>query len=114
MKWSPQPKGICARSDCGKDATQRGYCMNHYHLFRRNGVPYRQDELSEMGQTNAYERDARAALDADPPVIEWRKIRGGVKVHVSIYDPHADHPNPKPRGSKGLRPIDIEYLGEVS
>lgn len=108
------PKDTCARDDCEKVASQSMFCMNHYHLFRRNGVPYRQDELSEMGATNAYEREMRAALEADPPVIVWRKGNAGVFHAVSIDDPHEDHPNHTPRKPKGLRSVDIEFMGEVS
>lgn len=39
---------------------------------------------------NAYERAMTEALDANPPVIVWRKVRGGVKRPVSVRDPHAE------------------------
>lgn len=29
-------------------------------------------------------------LEANPPVIEWRKKNNGVRVAVSVYDPHAE------------------------
>lgn len=93
MKWTPQPKGQCGRPDCEKDASQAGFCMNHYHLFRRNGAPYRQDEMFEMQAFNAYEREWEEVLRDEPPVIEWRKTRGGVWVADRVEDPHTDNPS---------------------
>lgn len=37
-----------------------------------------------------YEMEASAALEANPPVIVWRRKNNGVWVHVSIDDPHAE------------------------
>jgi hypothetical protein len=90
MKWEPQPKGPCARTDCTKVATQAEYCMNHYHLFRRNGVPYRQDEISEQQAKNTYEQHWDEVIAANPPQIKYVR-RGMVWFAASVNDPHAEH-----------------------
>lgn len=89
MKWSPQPK-TCGRWDCREPQRQWGFCETHGRLFRRNGKPYRQDELFEMDQRNAYERDMDEALEADPPQIVWRKDNHGILRAVSVSDRHAE------------------------
>lgn len=95
MKWSPQPK-TCGRPDCSQPQRQWGYCETHGRLFRRNGRPYRQDELFEMDQRNAYEREMDEALQTDPPVIVWRldPVRK-IQVPVHIYDVHTERSNRK-------------------
>lgn len=62
---------------------------------------------------NAYEREMAEALDANPPVIVWRKGKGGVMRAVSVRDSYAERES-KPRKPKGLRSIDIEYLEDIS
>lgn len=100
MKWSPQPKEPCKRPDCDKPMRNWGYCTNHANLWRRNGTPYRRDEIDEIQAGNKYEREMDEALAADPVVIGWvLHPRRRVMVHISIYDPHQDHPNPRREAS---------------
>lgn len=40
--------------------------------------------------SNAEGARAYAALEANPPVIAWRKKSNGVWVAASVYDPHAE------------------------
>ena len=64
---------------------------------------------------NVDQIDMTEALEKNPPVIQWvLDKQRRVMVAAQIYDPHADHPNRKPRRRKGLRPIDVEYLGDLS
>jgi hypothetical protein len=42
------------------------------------------------GTANVYERAMAEALEADPPVIVWRKDKGGVRRAVEVRDPHAE------------------------
>jgi len=42
------------------------------------------------GTANAHEREMTKALDANPPVVVWRKRRDGIYVKVSVFDPHPD------------------------
>lgn len=51
-----------------------------------------------------------AALEADPPIIRYRKNNHGVMVAVSIDDPHQDVPNkPRPdRTKRLLKTIGVE------
>lgn len=42
------------------------------------------------GTFNIYRTAMDEALEADPPVIEWRKNRRGVYEAVKVLDPHAD------------------------
>jgi hypothetical protein len=60
-----------------------------------------------------YEIEMDMELDANPPVIVWAKNSRGISEAVFIDDPHAETPA-KPRQPKGLRAIDIEYIGEIS
>lgn len=90
MKWSPQPKDKCARADCDKAARQWGFCINHSILWRRNGVPYTQQEVAEMHEANRHSQEMDAALEANPPRIRWRKDKHGIMRAVSIQDPHAE------------------------
>jgi hypothetical protein len=64
--------------------------------------------------TNNYEREMAKVLEANPPVIVWQ-LDPVKKVQVPVYisDPHAERES-KPRKPKGLRPIDIEYLEDIS
>jgi len=114
VKWNPQPKDPCGRPDCNKEQRELGFCLTHVALFRRNGAPYRQDELAEMRDSNKHQTEMDAALEEDPPIIQWIPNGKGVLVGYVIHDPHEDHPNHKPRKPKGLRSIDIKFMGEVS
>jgi len=40
--------------------------------------------------TNRYEYEATVALNANPPVITWRRKNNGVWVATSVHDPHAE------------------------
>ena len=95
MKWSPQPKDRCARPDCDQEARQWTYCEPHGRLFRRNGTPYRQDEIDEQRAANKYEQEMDEALAARPPVIVWVPNRRGVSKAVVLYDPHTERANRK-------------------
>jgi hypothetical protein len=114
MKWGPQPKPRCGRPECGKQSRQWGYCPNHAALLERNGTPYTREEVAGMHAANRHEQEMDAALAANPPVIVWQ-FDPIAKVQVAIYiqDPHAERES-KPRKPKGLRPIDIEYLEDIS
>ena len=83
--------GTCARTDCTVLPKQGAWCPKHARQVTRTGSPYRRDELDDMRAGNKYEREMTEALEADPPVIEWRldPVR---RIHVpwSIYDPHAE------------------------
>lgn len=68
---------------------------------------------AETETDNAWVKAMDAALEANPPVIIWRKNSHGVREAIYVDDPHAER-EPKDRRPKGLRDIDIEYLGEIS
>lgn len=96
MRRPPEPKEVCGRPDCTEPKRQWGFCVNHSILFRRNGVPYRQDEIDDMAAAEQWEREMDEALAADPPVVVWRldPFRR-VLVHTHIHDPHTERADRK-------------------
>lgn len=71
-----------------------------------------------MNRPNSYRREMDKALEARPPVIVWGKGPGGIKVAVSVVDPHVDHPGRArrrrpPEPVEPFRPEDIDYIDYV-
>lgn len=48
------------------------------------------------------EQEWALELDANPPVIIWRRKPNGVLVHVYINDPHAEKPGPPLRRERQM------------
>lgn len=69
---------------------------------------------SAMGDTpNSYCRDMTEALEADPPVITWRKGKGGVLVPVEIQDPHTKGRKPPAEDERRRRAVDRWELARL-
>jgi hypothetical protein len=69
------------RKNCRACTRERksGYHKGSQGVGRHNGI-----------SLNGYELAMAEALEADPPVIVWRKDKGGVKRPVKVKDPHAE------------------------
>lgn len=52
----------CAIAGCPNLATSRGWCLKHYHRWRRHGDPLYQSHITNMGETCSVEGCERQAI----------------------------------------------------
>jgi hypothetical protein len=96
---------------CGTQAAYKRHLRNHEPPCDecRHGETERKRGFGPAEEQTQFDLD----LAEHPPQIIWRKNSHGVREAIYVDDPHAER-EPKDRRPKGLRDIDIEYLGEIS
>ena len=93
--------------ECTKERQRRR------QIRKLNGVTLPKRGFHNADAKRAEEKKWDEMFAKNPPVIEWIPNGKGVYVPNVVRDPHVDRTT-RPRRPKGLRPIDVEFLGEVS
>lgn len=106
----PPAGATCSVEDCQEWPNRKGWCANHYSLWRRNGVPEKVrprrlpckvDDCDALASGKGYcnKHYYRLKANGDPLIVRYGGPRRTVRTVHGYIDAYApDHPNAKASG----------------